>query len=90
MIGSRSCSRASVTWGKSTASASNQMQFHLHCSHHDGFHCHRERVTEELRCMETMEVTSRVDVPTPWCVGMVVALKKTGGVRICVDLKLLN
>ena len=32
----------------------------------------------------------RVDVPTPWCAGMVVALKKSGSVRICVDLKPLN
>ena len=31
-----------------------------------------------------------VDVPTPWCAGMVVAPKKSGSVRICVDLKPLN
>ena len=40
--------------------------------------------------METMGVISRVDVPTPWCADMVVALKKSGAVRICVDLKPLN
>ena len=28
--------------------------------------------------------------PTEWCAGMVVVRKKTGNVRICVDMKLLN
>ena len=37
-----------------------------------------------------MGVISKVEVPTPWCAGMVVVLKKTGAVRICVDLKPLN
>ena len=50
----------------------------------------RERVSEELHRMETMGVISRVDVPSPWCAGMVVAPKKSGAVRICVDLKPLN
>ena len=40
--------------------------------------------------METMGVISRVDIPTPWCAGMVFAPKKSGTVRICVDLKPLN
>ena len=50
----------------------------------------REKVSEELRKMEKMGVISKVDVPTPWCAGMVVAHKKSGAVRICVDLKPLN
>jgi len=50
----------------------------------------REKVKEELEQMETMGVISKVDVPTPWCAGMVVAPKKSGAVRICVDLKPLN
>ena len=29
---------------------------------------------------------SRVDVPTPWCAGMVVAPKKSSAILICVDL----
>ena len=33
---------------------------------------------------------SKVDKPTPWCAGMVVVPKKSGNVRICVDLKPLN
>ena len=40
--------------------------------------------------MESLGVISKIDVPTPWCVGMVVIPKKDGTVRICVDLKPLN
>ena len=50
----------------------------------------REKVAEELKRMEAMGVISKVDIPTPWCAGMVVAPKKSGAVRICVDLKPLN
>ena len=40
--------------------------------------------------MESMGIISRVDEPTPWCAGMVVVPKKSGAIRICVDLKPLN
>ena len=40
--------------------------------------------------MESMGVIFRVDQPTPWCAGIVVASKKNGDIRICVDLKALN
>ena len=40
--------------------------------------------------MEAMGVISKVDLPTPWCAGMVVIPKRSGTVRICVDLKPLN
>jgi len=40
--------------------------------------------------MESMQVISKIDEPTPWCAGMVVVPKKTGNIRICVDLKPLN
>ena len=40
--------------------------------------------------MESEEIISRVDIPTPWCSGMVPVPKKSGAVRICVDLKHLN
>ena len=33
---------------------------------------------------------SKVTDPTEWCAGMVVAPKKSGDVRIWVDLKALN
>ncbi len=50
----------------------------------------RKKVKEELACMESMGVISKIDVPTPSCAGMVVVPKKDGTVRICVDLKPLN
>ena len=37
-----------------------------------------------------MGVTSKMNEPTQWCAGMVVVPKKSGEVRICVDLKALN
>ena len=40
--------------------------------------------------MESMGVISIVSEPTEWCAGMVVVPKKSGAVRICVDLKALN
>ena len=41
--------------------------------------------------MITLGVISPVSDPTPWCAGMVIVVrKKSGAVRICVDLKLLN
>jgi len=40
--------------------------------------------------MEAMGVIEKVSQPTPWCAGMLVVPKKSGSVRICVDLKHLN
>jgi len=40
--------------------------------------------------MDKAGVISKVSEPTPWCAGMVVVPKKSGGVHICVDLKPLN
>ena len=50
----------------------------------------RPQVEQELTRMESMGVISKVDEPTSWCAGMVVVPKKSGSVRICVDLKPLN
>ena len=50
----------------------------------------RDKVCAELQRMETMGVISRVVKHTPWCAGMVVVPKRSGEVRICVDLKPLN
>ena len=38
----------------------------------------------------SLGVISKVDEPTPWCVGMVAVLKRNGSIRICVDLRPLN
>ena len=35
-------------------------------------------------------VIEEITKPTPWCAPMVPVLKKSGAVRICVDLKRLN
>ena len=40
--------------------------------------------------MEAQGVISKVDQPTQWCSGMVAVPKKSGAVRICVDLQHLN
>ena len=50
----------------------------------------QSKVKEELDRMEKMGVIAKVTQPTPWCAGMVVDPKKSGDVRICVDLKPLN
>ena len=50
----------------------------------------RTKVQAELDYMQSLNVISKVDQPTPWCAGMVVVPKKAGKVRICVDLKPLN
>ena len=50
----------------------------------------RKKVKEELDTMEGEGVISKVSEPTAWCAGMVVVPKKSGNLRICVDLKPLN
>ena len=50
----------------------------------------KEKVQQELDRMESLGVISKVDKATLWCAGMVVIPKKTGTIRICVDLKPLN
>ena len=50
----------------------------------------RGKVLDELNRMESLGVISKVSDPTEWCAGMVVVPKKSGDVRICVDLKALN
>ena len=48
------------------------------------------KVKQELERIEKMGVISKVNGPTDWCAGMVVAPKAAGSVRICVDLTKLN
>ena len=49
----------------------------------------QDKVKQELSRMETLGVISKVEDST-WCAGMVAVPKKSGGIRICVDLKPLN
>ena len=50
----------------------------------------RDQVEKELKRMQLLGVISPVEKSTTWCAGMVVAPKKNGKVRICVDLSQLN
>ena len=49
-----------------------------------------DKVEEELTKMESQGVISKVNQPTLWFAGMVAVPKKSGAIRICVDLKRLN
>ena len=50
----------------------------------------RDATRKELERMESMGVIEKVEKPTEWCSGMVVAPKSNGKVRLCVDLTQLN
>ena len=50
----------------------------------------RDKVREELNKIESDGIITKVEEPTPWCAGMVVMPKKSGEIRVCVDLKCLN
>ena len=50
----------------------------------------REKVKSELEEIEAIGVITKNSEPTPWCASMVVVPKKSGKVRLCVDLKPLN
>ena len=47
-------------------------------------------VVEELQRMEKADVIQKITEPTDWCSPLVVTRKKSGGVRLCVDLRALN
>ncbi|KAL7865994.1 hypothetical protein SRHO_G00112410 [Serrasalmus rhombeus] len=49
-----------------------------------------DKVKQELSRMEDLGVICRIEEPTDWCAGIVVVPKKSGGVRLCVDLTKLN
>ena len=49
-----------------------------------------DAVKAELNNTVESGVIRSVTEPTGWCAAVVPVIKKTGGVRICVDLKQLN
>ena len=50
----------------------------------------REKFKEELRRLESLNVIAPVDQPTEWVSQIVVAVKKSGELRVCIDPKPLN
>ena len=50
----------------------------------------REKFKEELQRLESLKVISPVDKPTRWVSQIVVAVKKSGELRVCIYLKPLN
>ena len=50
----------------------------------------RDQVREELNRMKDMGVITPIEKDTEWCAGIVVAPKKNGKVRLCIDLSQLN
>ena len=50
----------------------------------------REKFKEELKRLESIKVIAPVDQPTEWVSQIVVAVKKSGELRVCIDPKPLN
>ena len=50
----------------------------------------REKVEKELERLEKLDIIEKVDGPTDWVCPVVVAPKKNGEIRICVDMRKAN
>ena len=50
----------------------------------------REKLKEELQRLERLKVITPVDEPTEWVSQIVVAVKKSGELRVCIDPPPLN
>ena len=50
----------------------------------------RKKVEHELKILEEQHIIERVDGPTPWVSPLVLIPKKSGEVRICVDMRRAN
>ena len=50
----------------------------------------KEKYKEELDRLEKLGVLATVDEPTPWVSSVVIATKKSGALRICIDPRPLN
>ena len=50
----------------------------------------KEKFKDELDRLENLGVIAKVDEPTPWVSSVVVATKKNGALRVCIDPKPLN
>ena len=67
----------------------NAQPFALHTPRNVPLPLHK-KVNDHLAQMESQGIISKVEVPTPWCAGMVVVPKQNQTVCICVDLKPLH
>ena len=50
----------------------------------------KERFKKEIDRLQNLGVIAQVDRPTPWISSVVVATKKSGALRICIDPRPLN
>ena len=50
----------------------------------------KEKYKKELKRLEDLRVISKVDDPTKWVSSVVIATKKSGALRICIDPRPLN
>ena len=50
----------------------------------------KERLKEELACLERANVIKREEEPTDWVSSLVVTEKPNGKLRVCIDPQLLN
>ena len=50
----------------------------------------QEKFKEELQRLERLKVITPVDEPTEWVSQIVVAVKKSGKLRVCIDPRPLN
>ncbi|XP_028406801.1 uncharacterized protein LOC114529243 [Dendronephthya gigantea] len=50
----------------------------------------RKDVEAELQRLEELDIIEKVDEPTPWVSPVVVVPKKTGAIRLCVDMREAN
>ena len=50
----------------------------------------REKVEKELQRLEQLDIIEKVDGPTEWVSPIVVAPKKNGEIRLCVDMRQAN
>ena len=50
----------------------------------------KEKVQEELKKMEELDIIRPVETPTDWCAPIVAVPKPNGKVRLCIDLTELN
>ena len=58
-------------------------------AHHIPFHM-RKHVKAELDNLERWGIIEKVDGPTPWKSLLVIIPKKSGGVRLCVNMRMAN